>query len=544
MADDDSPRLWGTPPKTTLPKKQRDVDIDLESLYDVREAIRTYSDTGYHDRRVYSKYEPNELWEDDLSLYKVKHVVGAGAFGTVLCAFNSHEKKDCALKLVRAYKRDLVEIVREIRVLATLHHPNIVPLFCACVTDDGMLVMIMPLLLPVGKIIREIRNEVQDNYHTRDVVQALPEPVVHNMMKQVCAGLTFMHNHSYVHRDLKADNFLIDLDGAVKVADFGLAKRYDPEANQGLGEIQTPVGTKTFMAPEVAEGFIVTNPIPYDITAETWAVGICTMELFFGELPYSRTKSDVLYEIYNLEKYENASHDVNWDEFYPRGEKLRRRLSKYCKEFLDLCLRIDPADRMTVAELFTNGYWMLQPSIANSKVVLELLGTHGEENIKLKYEKKTRARLDEHRRENNNPKRARAKEEDIPMCISLSVPKKGRHFKKFLLSRDLDEKKNERIVHDKLFGYVFDKIIDMYDYIAITTEAVRTYRRFLRYDESPQHVDLNSKGVCIVSYDKEMFYDEENPRLDPTLRRPTVNPRRKNQKAPKLHRGERTPKRA
>ncbi|XP_063727978.1 calcium/calmodulin-dependent protein kinase type 1-like isoform X2 [Symsagittifera roscoffensis] len=118
-------------------------------------------------------------------------------------------------------------------------------------------------------------------------VHKLTEPVIQAFLKQVVAGLGYLHSQNIIHRDLKPQNILIESDEALqsadidpdqcvlKIADFGLAKQM--EKNQLLG---TGCGTLAYMAPEIM------CQSKYDSKADIWSLGVILYECMMGKLPF------------------------------------------------------------------------------------------------------------------------------------------------------------------------------------------------------------------------------------------------------------------
>uniref|UniRef100_A0A1I7SJL9 Protein kinase domain-containing protein n=1 Tax=Bursaphelenchus xylophilus TaxID=6326 RepID=A0A1I7SJL9_BURXY len=275
------------------------------------------------------------------------------------------------------------------------------------------------------------------------------------------------------------------------------------------------------------------------------AVGICTLELLYGTIPFERNPNpDVEEEIAALQKM-NTVRDVNWNRMYANGEQLRKKLSKHCKDFIDSCLKLNPADRPTVSELFVQKFWMLQPPIPNAELFEKLLGTCGEDNLKYLLEKKHRRKLEEHRRMNNNPANPIKLLKHLIMCISLSLgSSQERFFKKFVVKTSFHEKEAESLFHEMLFGYLYDEQINLYDFIYISTGAIKAFRRVkeldakvkrgsrVREDEStvaaaekPEVVDLQDGGKCVISWHKELFLDNASPTANGE--RPEAPPRQR-----------------
>ncbi|XP_078572781.1 uncharacterized protein LOC144859768 [Branchiostoma floridae x Branchiostoma japonicum] len=93
---------------------------------------------------------------------------------------------------------------------------------------------------------------------------------VKGLALQLCLGLKAMHEKRYMHRDLKLENVLVTEEGKVKIADLGLAKRFDEVTG-------SMVGTPLYAAPEVFNG-----REHYDISADIYSLGFCLLEMWYG----------------------------------------------------------------------------------------------------------------------------------------------------------------------------------------------------------------------------------------------------------------------
>jgi len=155
--------------------------------------------------------------------------------------------------------------MREIKMAASLSHPNIVHIY-----DMG--------------------NEDDIPWYSMEYVEGLPltahMPVgrpltdrifMMSIVEQLCAALDHAHSKGMVHRDIKPDNVLISTDGACKLLDFGLARVLD----EGFGENSVLAGTPYYMAPEQIDGSSV------DHRADIYALGVIVFRMFTGELPFT-----------------------------------------------------------------------------------------------------------------------------------------------------------------------------------------------------------------------------------------------------------------
>src|SRR5208337_1948959 len=163
---------------------------------------------------------------------------------------------------------------REAQALAALNHPNIVTIY-----DFGQAGGFYFLLM-----------EFVDGLNLRQLLRMrrfTPEEAL-TIVPPLCDALQLAHDRGIVHRDIKPENLLLDKDGRVKVADFGIAKMLgaaDADGNAGKSAApenatQTTVGTPGYSAPEQK-----TDPQRVDSRADIYSLGVVFYELLTGELP-------------------------------------------------------------------------------------------------------------------------------------------------------------------------------------------------------------------------------------------------------------------
>jgi serine/threonine protein kinase len=107
----------------------------------------------------------------------------------------------------------------------------------------------------------------------------LPEDYALSITAHVCDALNYAHRNGIIHRDIKPANILINMEGAVKVADFGLAKQSDA-GQSGLTKTNMAMGTPDFVAPEA-----LIPGIPLDGRADLYAIGVMLYQMLTGEIP-------------------------------------------------------------------------------------------------------------------------------------------------------------------------------------------------------------------------------------------------------------------
>ncbi len=159
---------------------------------------------------------------------------------------------------------------REARALAQLNHPHIVGVY-----EYGQVAGFSYFVMEYvdGVNLREL--ERAGRLSPREALAIVP---------QICEALQFAHDHGIVHRDIKPENILLDSQGRVKIADFGLAKLMRPEpGGVALTMTQQAMGTPQYMAPEQVE-----KPEHVDHRADIYSLGVVFYEMLTGELPLGR----------------------------------------------------------------------------------------------------------------------------------------------------------------------------------------------------------------------------------------------------------------
>jgi len=222
--------------------------------------------------------------------FDVIREIGRGGMGIVYEAEQRSLRRRVALKVLPKHalllEKHLRRFQREAQTAARLHHTNIVPVF-GVGEQDGLHYYVMPLVRGVGldEIIRELRRTGAEN-GTKFVLPERPEgcfaqnkpgPIfgadpwrtVAEIGLQAAEALDYAHAHGTLHRDVKPGNLLVDVEGVVHVADFGLASAVDPSELSRSGEV---VGTPRYMAPEQLRGAA-------DARSDVYALGLTLYEL-------------------------------------------------------------------------------------------------------------------------------------------------------------------------------------------------------------------------------------------------------------------------
>lgn len=200
--------------------------------------------------------------------------LGHGGMGVVYKARQAKLNRLVALKILSpergADPRFAERFLREAQALARLSHPNIV-----AVHDfgeaDGMFFLLMEYV--DGTTLRQLLREGRMK----------PEEAL-AIVPRICEALQFAHEQGVVHRDIKPENVLLDQQGRVKIADFGIAKLAGTDAPApALTEDRSMLGTPNYMAPEQIE-----HPQAVDHRADIYSLGVVFYEMLTGELPLGR----------------------------------------------------------------------------------------------------------------------------------------------------------------------------------------------------------------------------------------------------------------
>ncbi|XP_035204648.1 serine/threonine-protein kinase 10-like, partial [Stegodyphus dumicola] len=269
-------------------------------------------------RRVYHNIRfnenPDEFWE-------VIGELGDGAFGKVYKARNKENGKLAAAKICELKgEDDLEDFTVEIDILSECKHKNIVELLEAFFCEGKLWILIE---FCEGGAVDTIMVDLE---------KPLTEPQIRYLCREVCEGLQFLHENRIIHRDLKAGNILLTLDGGVKLADFGVSAKN----KHTLQKRDSFIGTPYWMAPEVVlcETF---RDNPYDYKADIWSLGITLIELAEMDPPnHEMTPMRVLLKIQKQDP-PTLSQPSKW--------------SKQFNDFLTKCLIKDPQKRASAKEL-------------------------------------------------------------------------------------------------------------------------------------------------------------------------------------------------
>ncbi len=203
--------------------------------------------------------------------YELERQLGEGAMATVYLARDVRHGRKVAIKVL---KQDLAarlgseRFVQEIKVTASLQHPNILPLYDSGAADE-FLYYVMPCV--DGESLRAKLD--------RDRQLSVEETI--QIARAVAAALDYAHEHGIVHRDIKPENVLLQR-GQALVADFGIALAVSAAGGTRLTEVGLSIGTPHYMSPEQAAG-----DRALDARSDIYSMGAITYEMLTGDPPHN-----------------------------------------------------------------------------------------------------------------------------------------------------------------------------------------------------------------------------------------------------------------
>jgi serine/threonine protein kinase len=212
----------------------------------------------------------------DLGRYKLGRVLGSGGMAIVYLADDRELGRAVAVKLLAdnlaADDAFRARFLREAQLAAKLSHPHIVHVYDIGRDPGGRPFIVMEYV------------EGESLHQTLERERRLSPARVTAIAKDCCAGLAYAHAAGLVHRDLKPHNLLIDPEGHVKIADFGVARSLD---GAGLTLTGSVLGTAGYLAPEQARGEPVTS------AADIYGLGVTLHQLATGALPGPGAAADL-----------------------------------------------------------------------------------------------------------------------------------------------------------------------------------------------------------------------------------------------------------
>ncbi|XP_077252066.1 protein kinase superfamily protein [Tasmannia lanceolata] len=252
-------------------------------------------------------------------------------------------------------RANLDDVRREAKAMTLLSHANILTAHCSF-TVDSHLWVVMPFMAAGS-----FHSIISSSYPS-----GLTESSIAFILKEILNALHYLHGQGHLHRDIKGGNILVDSDGSVKLADFGVSASIYDSSSSYPSSLTAPLpfsffndvaGTPYWMAPEV-----IHSHVGYGYKADIWSFGITALELAHGRPPLSHlplSKSMVM----RITNHLGLNYDVEEDDVKKKkmskknSNKPKKKFSKPFKDMVASCLAQDPCKRPSAEKLLKHPFF-------------------------------------------------------------------------------------------------------------------------------------------------------------------------------------------
>ena len=294
-------------------------------------------------------YQENQKYPStNLNFYLYGRLIGQGAFGKVNIGLNILAGRVVAIKSFNKKELDkngdnMKKILYETDLMKKLNHPNITKILEVFEDDDYILISME--YINGGNLFSFVKKR-----------RKLSEKTAKYLFKQIILGIQHIHSHKIVHRDIKLENILIDLNNNIKICDFGIGKILT--YNKQL--LYDKCGTPMYMAPEILlssknhgyEGY------PVDI----WSAGISLYIMLSGTLPF------------NLKNNESSSLDESSENnielqysIINNEPKHIEKISDEARDLLEGLLNKNPNKRLTIDQILNHPWLQMDEKKGKNK---------------------------------------------------------------------------------------------------------------------------------------------------------------------------------
>ena len=231
--------------------------------------------------------------------YNIKQNIGNGSFGSVFKCINNIDLKEYAMKIIRLHSDKYETILREVRLMSQLDHPNIVKYYCSWIDNGTSMINLVNMgtssgeesansansansvnsdnsLIPINYlknyylfIQMELCSNSLDNYLQTNIFDY---NIRLKIFTDIVTGINYLHRNNIIHRDIKPSNILFDSNNNIKISDFGMSIKQDSNLKDSfIGSDM--FGSYLYIAPESLENN------SYSIYSDIFSIGIILFEL-------------------------------------------------------------------------------------------------------------------------------------------------------------------------------------------------------------------------------------------------------------------------
>lgn len=256
--------------------------------------------------------------------YEIVKPLGKGKFSIVYMAKRLTDNAMCALKKINIFDmmvpKQREKCLKEVRLLQSLDHPNIVKLKDSFIDNNELLIIVE--WAEKGDLKRLIRRAVSMDVRFKEME-------IWEYSRQLSSALDHMHRKRIMHRDLKPANIFVAMDGSLKLGDLGLGRFFSSQTLEAFSKVGTPL----YMSPEVLRG------AGYDMKSDVWSLGCVLYELTMLRSPFKSDQQLSLYDLFVR---------ISKGDYPPLPETV----SVDFRELVDRMLQLDPTKRFDVAQVY------------------------------------------------------------------------------------------------------------------------------------------------------------------------------------------------
>lgn len=230
------------------------------------------------------------------------------------------------------YQHKKNKIMYETNILKNLRHKNIVQFFESFESENYILIIME--YISCGDLLSYVRRRSR-----------IPETIAKFMFKQIIEGIQYIHSKNVIHRDIKLDNILIDLNNTIKICDFGVSKQIKK------GEIiNDQCGTPAYIAPEILKG---NGYEGYGV--DIWSAGVALYTMLTGTVPFKANNIKELQRLIIKGQYLNLEEfNINLDSQNNNLNNLP--VSSEAIHLIKCILEVDPKKRITIEGILNHNW--------------------------------------------------------------------------------------------------------------------------------------------------------------------------------------------